>query len=382
MSIKAFFLWLVAGALQLGPAALAKDCFVYFGTFTNESSKGIYVSQLDMDTGKLSRPELAAETPSPNFLAVSADGRFLFAATRVETFQGMTGGAVSTFAIDGHTGRLKLLDEKFSGGAGPCYVGVDAGGRNVLVANYPDGSVKSFHVNPDGGLSDGTFIQHHGSSVNTNRQSVAHAHCLVAAPGGKFALACDLGMDKVMIYKLNPTNATLTANEPAFVTVKPGSGPRHLAFSPDGKTAYMVSEMACTVTVYAWDGLKGTLDERETVPLLPPGVVVSDVFLAAEIAVRPDGRFIYATVRGHDSVSVLAVDGDTGNLSLVENVPCGGEIPRGMGIDPTGHWLIVANETSGTVTVFGINNASGRLKPTGQVLSVGAPVDVKFAPMR
>ena len=356
--MRTLFLWLVAATLQFGPVALAKDFFVYFGTFTNESSQGIYLSQLDTDTGKLSRPELAAATPSPNFLAVSPDGRLLFAATRVETFQGMTGGAVSAFAIDGHTGRLKLLDQKFSGGAGPCYVGVDAGGRNVLVANYPGGSVKSFHVNPDGRLTDGTFIQHHGSSVNTNRQSVPHAHCLVAAPGGRFALACDLGMDKVMIYKLDPTNAALTANEPAFAAVTPGSGPRHLAFSPDGKTAYLVSEMACTVTVFAWDGLNGKLDERETVSLLPPGVAVTDAFSAGEIAVRSDGRFVYATVRGHDSVSVLAVDGNSGRLSLVENVPCGGEIPRGMGIDPTGRWLIVANETSGTVTVFGINDAN------------------------
>jgi len=372
------FLFLIAAALQVVPVASAKDYFVYFGTFTSESSKGIYVSQLDTNTGKLSTPELAAAVPSPNFLAVSPNGRFLYAATRADA----SGGVVSVFALNSRSGKLALLDQKSSGGAGPCHVSVDATGQAVLVANYDGGSVKSFHVNPDGSLSGGTFIQHHGHSVNATRQGGPHAHCVVPAPAGRFALACDLGMDKVMIYRLKPTSAALTANEPAFATVPPGSGPRHLAFSPDGKSAYVINEMACTVTAFAWDESNGRLDARETVPLLPPGVGITDAFTAAEIAVRPDGRFVYATVRGHDSVSVLAVDGKSGNLSLVENVPCGGKVPRGMGIDPTGHWLVVANQKSETVTVFNINAATGRLTPTGQVLSVGAPVDVKFVPMQ
>ena len=380
MTIRIRLLGLVIAGLQVVPAAWARDCFVYFGTFTNESSRGIYVSRLDASTGKLSAPELAATTPSPNYLAVSPDGRFLYAATRVETFQGRTGGAVSAFAVDGRSGRLKLLDEKSSGGAGPCHVGVDAAGRTVFAANYPGGSVKSFHVNADGTLADGTFVQHRGHSVNTNRQGVAHAHCFVAAPGGRFALVCDLGLDKVMIYPFDPATAALATNGTSFATVAPGSGPRHVAFSPDGKTAYVINEMACTVTVFDWDGLKGKLDTRQTVALLPPGVKVTDAFGAAEIAVRPDGRFVYGTVRGHDSVSVLAADRDGGTLSLVENVPCGGKVPRGMGIDPAGRWLIVANQNSGAVTVFGIDAATGRLTSTGQILSVGAPVDVEFAP--
>jgi 6-phosphogluconolactonase len=376
MTIKAICLSLATTGLLLVPPVSAGDYFVYFGTFTNELSKGIYVSRLDADTGKLAAPELAAAITSPNFLAVSPNGRFLYAATRGDA----SGGAVSVFALDDRSGKLALQDQKSSGGAEPCHVSVDATGRVMLVANYTGGSVKSFHISPDGSLTDGTFIQHHGHSVNANRQGGPHAHCVVPAPAGRFALACDLGLDKVMIYRLNPTNAALTANEPAFTTVPPGSGPRHLAFSPDGKTACVINEMACTVTVFAWDALNGKLDARETVPLLPPGVAVTDAFTAAEIAVRPDGRFVYATVRGHDSISVLAVDGKNGGLSLVENVPCGGKGPRGMGIDPTGRWLVVANQKSQTVTVFGIIAATGRLRPTGQVLSVGAPVDVKFVP--
>jgi 6-phosphogluconolactonase len=376
MSARAVVATLFAAALQFVPLASARDCFVYFGTFTNETSKGIYVSRLDTDTGKLTVPELAAAIPNPNFLAVSPNDRFLYAATREDA----VGGTVSVFTRDDRSGKLALLEQKSSGGAGPCHVSVDATGEAVLVANYGGGSVKSFHVSLDGKLNDGTFIQHEGHSVNVNRQAGPHAHCIMPAPAGRFALACDLGTDKVMIYKLDSTNAMLAANDPAFATVPPGSGPRHVVFSPDGKAAYVINEMACTVTTFAWDALTGKLDARATIPLLPPGVGITNTFTAAEIAVRQDGRFVYATVRGHDSVSVLAVDGKSGSLSLVENLPCGGKTPRGMGIDPTGSWLVVANQKSETVTVFGIDAATGRLTPTGQVLSVGAPVDVKFAP--
>jgi len=354
---------------------------VYIGTFTDGSSQGIYVSRIDTVTGRLAPPELAAATTSPNFLAVSPDGRFLYSATRISKFKGMPGGAVSAFVIDGHTGQLRLRDQQFCGSADPCHVSVDATGQTVVVANYNGGSVKSFHVKADGSLIDGTFIQHHGRSVNTNRQSAAHAHCIVVAPEGRHALACDLGMDKVLIYQLNPANAALTPDETAFAAVTPGSGPRHLAFSPNGKIVYVVNEMACTVTTFAWDGINGKLDTLETVTLLPPGVALANSFAAAEIAVRPDGRFIYATVRGHDSITVLAADQKSGKLSFLENVPCGGKVPRGMGIDPTGRWLIVANQKSGTVAVFGIDAGTGRLTPTAQVLSIDSPVDVKFAPM-
>ena len=373
---KVVFLLLIAIALPVFPAASARDFFVYFGTFTNELSKGIYVSRLDAEMGKLSAPELAAAAANPNYLAVSPNGRFLYAATRGDG----AGGTVSAFALDGHSGRLTWLDQKSSGGTGPCHVSVDAADKTVLAANYNDGSVKSFHVNPDARLTDGTVIQHHGHSINPTRQAGPHAHGVIPAPGGRFALVCDLGLDKVMIYKLDPANATLVANEPAFASVPPGSGPRHLAFSPNGKNVYVINEMACTVTAFTWDRITGTLNATETVSLLPSGEPVKAAYTGAEIAVSPHGRFLYATVRGHDSVAVLAVDGISGKLAPVENVPCGGKFPRGMGIDPTGRWLIVANEKSETVTVFGVNSATGRLTPTGQVLSVGAPVDVEFAP--
>lgn len=368
---RAAILSIAAAAIQ--PDVHAGEYLVYFGTFTGGSSQGIYVSRLDADSGRLSVPELAAEIPSPNFLAVSPDGRFVLAAARPNA----TDGAVVVFAVKRPSGMLEAIDEQQTGGAGPCHLSVDPTGRVVLVANYTSGSVKSFRLDSGGHLSDGTFVQHEGSSVNPDRQTGAHAHCIVPAPGGGFALACDLGTDHVMIYRLDPADASLVANDPAFADAPPGSGPRQLAFSPDGKVAYVVNEMGCTVSAYAWDAARGSLALRETVPLLPPGVEVAPTFSAAAIAVSPDGRFVYATVRKHDSISVLAVGADSG-LSLVENVPSGGAVPRGMGIDPTGRWLLVGNQNSNAVAAFGVDTTTGRLTPTGQTVSVGSPVDVKF----
>ena len=359
------------------PAAWANDCWVYFGTFTDATSKGIYVSRLNMDSGELSPPQLAVAVDSPNYLAISPDDRFLYAVTRGN---GGDSGGVSAFSLDDKTGSLSLLDEKSSGGSGPCYVGLDVPDHCLIAANYAGGTVKSFHLHPDGTLADGTVIQHHGHGINPARQKTPHPHCFVAAPDGHFVLACDLGLDKVMVYKINPADAVLTPNDPPFAAIAPGSGPRHIAFSPDVKTACVLSEMACTLTVFDWDGVNGKLTQRQVLSLLPAGEYQTN-FTAAEIAYRPDGRFVYATVRTHNSVSALAVNPITGNLSLIQNLPCGGDFPRGMGIDPSGRWLIVGNQKSRTVTVFGIDAATGRLTSTGQVLNPGDPVDVKFAAM-
>ncbi|HUG11521.1 MAG TPA: lactonase family protein [Opitutaceae bacterium] len=357
----------------LGSALGAAEYLVYFGTFTDGAARGIYVSRMDVATGSLSAPELAMEVPSPNYLAVSPDGRFLFAATRPNG----PGGAVSSYAITRPSGRLELVDEKFAGGAGPCHVSIDTTGRTVLVANYSGGSVKSFRTGPDGRLTDGTFAQHEGRSVNPSRQRGPHAHCFVTAPQGGFALACDLGTDRIMNYRLDPADASLVANEPAYAVVPPGSGPRHLVFSADGTRVYVVNEMTCTLSTFAWDASRGALDARETISLLPAGVEIESSFSAAAIVASPDGRFVFATVRGHNSVSVFAT-GTDGALSLIENVPCGGETPRGLGIDPTGRWLLVGNQKSNSVAVFAIDMTTGRLTATEHTVSVGSPVDVRF----
>lgn len=370
--VPALFIITIA---TLSPALWAKSCFVYFGTFTDASSLGIYVSRLDEDTGKLSTPELAVAADSPNYLAISPDNRFLFAAVRAA---GDDPGSIASYAIDSKTGRLRRLCIGSSGGDGPCYVSDDSVDGCLLTANYAGGAIKSFHLNSDGTFTDGTVIQHHGTGPNPARQTGPHPHCFVPTPKGRFALACDLGTDKVMIYKVDPKTAALTANDPPFAAIAPGSGPRHIAFSPNGKTACVLSEMACTVTVFDWNGKHGRLTERQSLSLLPPGQY-QDSFTAAEIEWRPDGRFVYATVRGHNSISVLAVKHR--KLSLIQNLPCDGDFPRGMGIDPSGRWLVIGNQKSRTATVFAIDKSTGMLKPTGQVLDAGISVDVKFAPI-
>ncbi len=361
----------------LAATASAESILVYFGTYTNALSRGIYVSRLDADTGRLSAPELAAETPSPCFINVSPDEKFLYAANSVKTFNGENAGAVSAFAIDKVSGKLKLLNEKSSGGGGPCHVSVDATGKTLFAANYGGGSVKSISLNKDGSLGDGgNFFQFHGHSVNTNRQAGPHAHFMTTDPSNRFTLACDLGTDKVMVYKL--TDGILTPNDLPFATVPPGSGARHLAFSRDGKFAHVINEIGCTITTFAWDSNKGKLDLVETISALPPGVAVQNSFTAAEILVSPNGKYVYTTIRGHDSVSVFAVDAHNGKLTFVQNISAGGKVPRGLGIDPTGRWLITANQKSDNAVEFAIDALTGKLSPTGQELKIGAPVDVKF----
>jgi 6-phosphogluconolactonase len=340
-------------------------------------SRGIYVSRLDADTGKLSDPELAAETPSPCYLAVSPDKKILYAANNLVDLNGGKTGAVSAFALDLKSGHLALMDQKSTGGPGTCHVSADAAGKVLLAANYADGSVKSFQLNQDGSIGpDGSYIKRHGSSVNTNRQTSAHAHFIHADPAGRFALACDLGTDTVVIYRINSTTGALEENSSA--AVPPGSGARHLVFSLDGKFVHVINEMGCTVTTFAWDSEAGKLTPVETVSALPPGEKAQPAFTAAEILTA--GDYVYATLRGPDSVTVFAADPQTGRLTFLQNISCGGKVPRGLGIDPTGHWLITGNQKSDNVVEFTIDPATGKISPTGQELKIGSPVDVEFVP--
>jgi len=363
--------------------ALAKDFWVYFGTYTGKSSKGIYASRLDAATGKLTPPELVAEITSPSFLAVSPNEKFLYAANEVPKFEGKDAGAVTAFAIDRATGKLTALNQKSSGGAGPCHLVLDATGKSVLVANYSGGSVQALPVKPDGSLDNGgTFIQHQGSSVDKSRQSSPHGHSIVTDPANRFALACDLGLDRVLIYKLDPAKAGLSPNDPPFGTVPPGSGPRHIAFRPDGKFAYVINEMSCTVTTFAFDGKRGALQAIETISSLPKDQTVQSSFSTAEIEVHPSGKFVYGSNRGHDTLAVFAIDSKSGKLTPVEHVSTKGKTPRSFGIDPTGRWLLAANQSSDNVVAFAIATKTGKLQPTGQELQVGAPVCVKFVAAR
>ena len=246
---------------------------VYIGTYTGGKSKGIYVSRFDPATGQLTSPELAAATPSPSFLALHPGGRFLYAVGETTNLGGKRVGAVSAFSLDAKTGKLTLLNQQSSGGAGPCHLAVDQTGKCLLAANYGSGSIAALPIQADGTLGEpGAVIQHQGSSVNPQRQAGPHAHFITPDPANRFALTCDLGLDQVLVYRLDPAKSTLAANDPPFAAVKPGSGPRHLAFHPSGRYVFLINEMGSTLTAFAYDAQRGALKELQTVSTLPGGV--------------------------------------------------------------------------------------------------------------
>lgn len=358
-------------------AAAPKEELVYFGTYTRGVSKGIYVSRLNLATGKLTEPELAAEAKNPGFVAIHPNKRFLYAVGEVDK-----GGGVSAFAIDAKTGKLSLLNGQSSGGAGPTHLAVDRAGKNVLVANYGGGSVACLPIDADGKVREATsFIQHEGSSVNPGRQKGPHAHGIYTDAANQFVFAPDLGLDKVMIYKLDAARGKLTPNNPAFAAVPPGSGPRHFDFTPNGRFGYVINEMLCTMTAFSYDAKRGALKEVQTVSTLPAGVEVQKGYSTAEVFAHPNGKFLYGSNRGHDTIAVFAIDQKTGKLTLVQHEPSVVKIPRGFGIDPTGQYLIAAGQNSDNAAVFRIDQKTGKLSATGQIVQVGSSVCVVFLPL-
>lgn len=374
------FLTLVLVAML--PAAIsAREYLVYFGTYTGAKSKGIYVSRFDAATGGLSEPMLAAETRNPSFLAVHPNRRFLYAVGELNEFQGQRAGAVSAFSLEARTGKLTLLNQQSSGDQGPCHVALDSKGRCVLVANYGSGTVASLPVSKDGRLAEAaSTVQHTGSSVNPQRQTGPHAHHIVADAGDRFVLACDLGLDKVLLYRLDARSARLWPHDPPFASVAPGAGPRHLVFAPKGRFVYVINELNSTLTAFAYNARRGEMTEVQTVSTLPAGFSGNNS--CAEIEMHPSGKFVYGSNRGHDSLAIFGADQKSGKLSLVEHQPTRGRTPRHFAIDPTGRWLLAENQGSDSVVVFEIDRKTGRLRATGQSVTVGSPVCAVFVPAR
>jgi 6-phosphogluconolactonase len=363
-----------------GPAQSGAHTLVYVGTYTNTGkSKGIYVSKLDTETGTLSPAELAAESASPSFLAVHPTEKYLYAVNEAAAYADQTGG-VSAFGIDRTTGKLRALGEHSSEGASPAHLSVDKGGRNVLVANYGGGSVLVLPINTkDGSLKSGSFFaQHKGHSVNQQRQKEPHAHSITTDPSGQFVYVADLGLDWVVIYRLDERKGLLTLNEPPNVKVAPGSGPRHFSVHPSGRFGYVINELNCTVTGFARDTSNGALTELETLSALPPKVQMQSGFSGAELEVHPSGRFLYTSIRGHNSIALFTIDQNTGRLTYVDSTPTQGSTPRGFGIDPQGKYLLAGNQNSDSVVVFRIDQQTGKLTATGSKIDVGAPVCIKF----
>lgn len=375
----------LAAALALaGVAALAQtqtppaaDLLVYFGTYTGENSKGIYVSRLNLSSGALGTPELAAETTNPSFLARHPTAPFLYAANELNTGGSRPTGFVSAFAIDRATGKLSFLNRESSAGADPAHLVVDSAGRNAIVANYSGMTVTVLPIGVDGRLKRSTDIKlHEGTSIDPRRQREPHPHGIVLDAANRFAYVADLGTDRISIYGFDATKGWLTRAGSAVV--RPGSGPRHVTLDPRGRFAYVINEMACTITVFGVDATSGALREVETLSTLPAGTAVNPRFSTAEIAVHPSGRFLYGSNRGHDTIAVFAIDAASGKLTAVEHQPTQGSTPRGFGIDPTGAYLLAGNQRSDSVVVFRIDPATGALAPTGQKVAVGSPVSVEF----
>lgn len=380
---RPFFLLALGFMISGTLSANARQWFVYFGTYTSGQSQGIYTARFDDKTGQLSAPELFATTKNPTFLAVHPNRRWLFAVSEVANQGRKPGGAASVFGVHPASGMLDFMDQESSGGAGPCHLSLDRTGRCLLVANYGSGSVSAIRIDPEGMLSPGSTNQHAGSSVNLKRQAGPHAHQAVVSPDNRFALVCDLGLDKVQVYELDPKAALLTPHSPSAVAVHPGAGPRHLAFRPDGRFFYVINELDSTACAYAWNAGKGEGKHIQTISTLPANVNAADAGLTnycAAMVAHPNGRFVYGSNRGHDSIVVFSSDRRTGKLKTVAHTSSGGKFPRFITLDPKGKWLFSLNQHSGDIVVLKVDARTGKLSAPVSKLHLDSPVCAVFVP--
>ncbi|MFO0807057.1 MAG: lactonase family protein [Gemmataceae bacterium] len=349
-----------------------------FWVYIGSNGKEIYKLEFDANTGTLTSKGIAAETPRPSFLAIHPTKRFLYAVGEVNTLNGKKGGGVVAYSLNPATGDLVKLNEQSSVGAGPCHVVVDAAGKNVLAANYGGGSVCVLPIQPDGKLGEASaFIQHTGSSVNPSRQKEPHAHSVNLDPANKFAFVADLGLDKVIAYRFDPAKGTLAAGD-AYETAK-GAGPRHFAFHPDGKHAFVINELDSTLDAMNFDPTTGKLTRTDSIKTLPGDFKGNST--TAEVQVHPSGKFVYGSNRGHDSIAAFAFDSATGRLKPIGHATEGIKTPRNFAVDPTGRFALVANQDGDSVLVFRIDPKTGALSPTDQKVVAKKPVCVKFVPI-
>jgi 6-phosphogluconolactonase len=356
--------------------------WVYVGTYTDgratDRSRGIYLLEFDTRSGELGPPRLAAASPSPSFLAIHPNREFLYAVN--EDIPGHPDGGVSAFAIDQSKGTLELLNQQPSAGSGPCHLVVDRGGQNVLVANYGSGSGGCLPIDRDGRLKPASSTyQQRGQVADPRRQGGPHAHSINLDANNRYAFVADLGLDKMFVYAFDPARGTLTPHQPPFARVAPRSGPRHFAFSPDGRFGYVINEISLTVTAFAYDADDGILTEIQTISTVPADYRDKGGS-TAEVQVHPSGKFLYGSNRGHDSIAIFAIDATSGKLTSVGFEPTGGKTPRNFAIDPTGAFLFAENQDSNTIVVFRIDPGTGKLTPTGQTAKVSKPVCIKMIP--
>ena len=357
--------------------ARAKDPLVFISAFAAGDRGGIHACQLELKTGALKPLHRTADVKNPFFLALSPDHRFLYS-IHAEQFGGKEPEQVAAYQIADRAGRLKRLNRQSALGSAACYLDVDKTGKTVLVANYSTGSVASLPVAKDGSLGKAaSFLQHAGSSVDPARQQGPHAHCIVVSPDNRFVYAADLGLDQVLGYRLEAVRAKLSPGRQPFVRTPPGAGPRHLTFHPDGKHLYVINELGNSVTLFDYDPGSGILIEKQTISTLPKAFAGKSY--CADLKVTPNGRFLYGTNRGHDSIAGYRI-GEGGRLTLIGIEPSLGAGPQNLAITSDGKLLLCANMPGNNVAVFRIDPEKGGLESVGTPLGVTSPSCIKVVP--
>jgi 6-phosphogluconolactonase len=379
MHVLARYLLLFVLTASLGTSsqtANGDELLVFVSAFAPGSDGAIDAYHLNIQTGQLKRVHRTTDIEHPFFLALAPDRKSLYSIHAPGQFGGKSAEQVAAYEIVGRTGQLKLLNRQSALGSAACYLDVDATGKAVVVANYATGSVASFPVRGDGSLGESaSFVQHNGSSVDTTRQEGPHAHCIVVSPDNRFAYAADLGLDQILGYRLDAATAKLSSNRQPFVRTPPGAGPRHLTFHPDRKHAYVINELANSVTAFDYDSESGMLIERQTISTLPKDF--DGKSYCADLKITPNGRFLYGTNRGHDSVAAYRI-GDDGQLSLIGIEPSLGKGPQNLAITPGGELLLCANMAGSNIALFRIDKTTGGLTSAGEPIVAPSPSCIKI----
>ncbi len=370
----------LAGCTRSVPTASRHDYLVYIGTnVSSPQENSIYLYHLSPTTGELLPLGAMKGGANPTYLTMDAAHRHLYAVSETQTYLGAPGGGVSALAIDPRTAMLTMLNQQPSTGASPCYISLDRTGKNALVANYSSGNVAVLPVRPDGQLAPPAATDQHQPPTGPHQnQDKPHAHSFLPAPDNRYVFSADLGTDKVYGYQLDVATGKLTPQPAPAFTAKPGAGPRHLTFHPNGRWAYLENELNSTLTALTYDAKSGTFQEIETESTLPAGF--SGANAGADVHVSPDGRFVYTSNRGDNSLAVFSIAPADGRLSLVQHVSTQGNWPRNFALDPSGRVLLVANQNSNDVFTYTVDKQTGKLTPTGKSIRVPSPMFVEVVP--
>jgi len=347
------------------------------GSYSPADEAGIKCYEFDPGSGTLTFLSGTSGIENPSFLAVHSNGIFIYAVSETDNREGNSSGGVASFRVVSDKGELEKINEVTSGGAAPCHISLDRSEQVLLAANYNGGNIVAFQIKKDGSLGEmSSFHQHTGSGTNPSRQKGPHAHSINTDPSNQYAMVADLGLDKLFVYKFDVSTGSLVLNDPPYARVQDGAGPRHLAFHPDGSIAYLINEMASTITVFNYDSGNGRLKEVQTISTLPADFKGRNS--TAEVVVDPSGRYLYGSNRGHDSIAVFSIDQDGGKLEFLQHRSTGGNSPRNFCLSPDGKFLLAANQRSDNLLVFPLDEASGEILDPVEKISLKAPVCIRF----